>query len=1283
MNTQGLLGRKVWMRAVASMVAVSMTLSLFGATLMAKPPGAESIEQKNKRESKDGPSGTDPASEAAAAAKAEALKGPKPVIKPDEESHDFGPVWVGPPLKHTFKIKNEGDAPLEITKVKPSCGCTAAGDHPNKLAPGEVGEFPFSMQSTKLRGQFEKGISITSNDPVTPELRLKLRGEVKRYVEVVPQAANFGKITSQEVQERVINITSNGETPLQLTLKPAADTGQYKFDLVEKTPGKQYDLHVTLSPPFAEGTMKTTLTLVTNIEAQKEIQIDATATVPPQMEIQPTEITLNPPKPDAPPATEATSRIIRVTNYNKTPVKILEATCDDPAVTVAVTERKPGEAYTLQVTMPAGYVPPAEGKTITVKTDDAKRPTHTIPIRSTPTPTPATARTQVKPAEALVGQPAPSFNLNTIDGKPVNNDTVTQNITVLDFFAPNCAFCKKQMPRLEPIREKFASQGVRFVAVSQKMGNKDYTQQEVVDLVNSLNFKAELVLDHGNVSGPMFKANSYPTMVVIGKSGKVEAVNGGNLADLETRLTSQLEALIAGKPAPTFATAKPPSAADAPAPGKPEDLIGKPAPTFSLNTIAGKPVGNADFAAAPATVLNFFAPNCGFCKKQIPRLETIRKNYTEKGIRFINVVETMGKEFPEEETLKILKDLGAELEVARDPGNKVGPMFNAKGFPTMVIIGKTGKVEAVNVGNIADLESKVPNQLDALIAGKSPSADARPAGTKSAKEFARVVRKNSETNVPEFVFADGQQPAGETPKPAPTPAPAQAPAPVAPATAKAPAPAAPPAPKPAPAISLTTLDGKPVSNAEFANAPATVLNFFAPNCGFCKKQIPQLEAIRKTYASKGVRFINVWETMGKEFTQDETMAILKEVGSELEVAKDSGNKFGPAFGANGFPTMVIVGKTGKIEATNVGALGDLPTRVAAQLDALIAGTPIPAQYVQAPPKPAAPAKESMVGKVGPPINLTTWDGKPLTNADFANAPATVLNFFAPNCGYCKKQIPRLETLRKTYADKGVRFVNVVETMGKEFTKEETQAILKEIGSELEVAPDPGNKVGPGYGTAGFPTMVIVGKSGKIEAVNVGNVGDLETRVQGQLDALIAGKPLPAVAAAPGGAPAEKPQRPAMQLVGQTAPAFALDTMEGKKISSDNFKDHPATVLNFVAPNCGFCKKQMPGVETVRAEYEAKGVRFVNVVQKMGKDFTDAEITDVFKGAGSRLEMAKDADNKVGQQFKAQSYPTMIVVDRGGKITHVNIGAQQDLDKSLKTQLDALIGGAGKGAPSGK
>ncbi len=1006
--------------------------------------------------------------------KPEDVKGPHPIIKPDEEAHNFGASWVGPPLQHTFKITNAGDAPLEITRVKPSCGCTIAGNYPKTLAPGESGDFPFSMASTKLRGHFEKSVTISSNDPVTPDLRLKLKGEVKRYVEVTPPSANFARITSQETYERIVNITNNTDTPLQLSIEQP-EGSKFKTELEEKTPGKQFDLRISAIPPFEPGNLRTTITLKTNIPEQKDVTVDVNGIVPARLEVQPSLILVQPPRGEE---STGVSRVVRFTNYGKSKVKLLEATVDDPGVTVNVSERKAGESYVVQIQMPPGYQPSSPDTKITLKTDDREQPILTVPIQSTvsartqkvadtevikkvaPKAVPSAAPTVVP----VVANAAPSFKVSTIDGKEVSNESLKGKVAVLDFFAPNCGFCKKQIPRIEPIRAQYADKGVRFINVSQKMGTKEYTQDEVIDMMKQLGFRGELAINHTNEVGRAFQASGFPTMVILDKDGKVAVTNVGNIGDLEDRMKKQLDALLAGKPIPTEVAAAP-STPTPPTPPAPSAGAGQTAPEIDLKTVDGKDVTNSTFAQAPATVLDFFAVNCGYCVKQIPRLETVRKTYAEKGVRFVNIQETMRKEYSEEEAKKKMSDLGWGGELARDPGNEYGPKFGARGFPTMVIVGKSGKIEAVNVGNIGDLE----------------------------------------------------------------------------------------------------------------------------------------------------------------------------------------------------------------------------TKVAAQLDALIAGRPIPAEVAAAPnaPKPAPAQPSAGVGQPAPEITLKTVDGKDLTNSTFAQAPATVLDFFAVNCGFCVKQIPRLETVRKTYAEKGIRFVTVQETMRKEYSEEEAKKKLAELGWSGELARDPNNDFGPRFGARGFPTMVIVGKNGKIEAVNIGNIPDLESKVAAQLDAILAGKPASTVDAgapaddtpAPSKTASKKPRRPAEELVGSQAPSFILKTVEGKTVSSDDFGKHPATVLNFVAPNCGFCKRQIPNVDKVRADYESKGIRFVNVYQRMGKkDFEPDEAIEVFKKEGSNLELARDTGNEVGQLYKATSYPTMVVINKSGKIEHVNVGAKPNIEKIVRDQLDGLLGG---------
>ena len=1021
------------------------------------------------------------------------LTRPRPIIKPVSDEHNFGSVWVGPQLKHSFTIKNEGQAPLEISAVKPSCGCTIAGEYPRRLEPGQSGEFPFAMNSSKLRGNFSKSITVTSNDPVTSSLRLTLRGEVKQYVEITPQTATFGRITDQEPKTRELTIVNNTDKPLELELKhEPSDKYVYKLDEVEK--GKRYSLKVTASPPFAEGTLNSSLTIATNIDEQKEIQVRTIATVPPRIEIQPNSILVHD-KGQGP--NDPMARVIRYTNYGKTPAKLLEATVDDPAVAVAVRERKEGEAYTVEVQLPAGYQPPPEGRTITLKIDDKEMPEVKIPIKPVQRSAAAAPPVERPKPEDMVGKPAPAFAIETIEGRPLSSDTLRDSVTVLNFFAPNCGFCKKQIPRLETVRQQFDGKAVRFVNVSQKMG-KAFAQEEVVKIISDLGFKGELALNHENTVGSMFYAGGFPTMVVIGKDGKVAAVNVGNVGDLESRVAGQVNALLEGKPVPADAQpqlvqaeripepaglaaqeapkpatpeqakpAQPPTQAPPPAPAparvRPDDLIGKPAPAFSLKTIDGKDLSSDTVKNSPATVLNFFAPNCGFCKKQIPRLETISKDLEGKGVRFVNVTETMRQEFTQEQTMEILKATGWTNEVAIDPKNVVGQMFGATGFPTMVIVGKSGKVEAVNVGNIGDLETRVKGQLTALIEGKA---------------------------IPQELVKAPTPPA----RPSPTDKVGQ----------------------PAPAFTLTTYDGKTIGNNDLANAAATVLNFYAPNCGFCKKQIPRLETVRKEYQGKNVRFVNVTEAMGKEFEKDAALGVLKEVGWEGEVAGDPKNEVGQKFGTSGFPTMVVVGKNGKVQAVNVGNIGDLETKLKSQLDTLIAGKEIaqapapsaaPTDPAAPPPAPKRRPAEDLVGQTAPEFALTTMDGKPVASADFGKHPATVLNFVAPNCGFCKRQVPNVDKVRAAFEAKGVRFVNVAMKMGaKEFPNDEIIKIFKDAGSSLELAKDEGNQVGQKYKAVSFPTMIVVGRDGKVAHVAIGAKPDIEATLSAKLNEMISATP---------------------------------------------------------------------------------------------------------------------------------------------------------------------------------
>ncbi len=126
----------------------------------------------------------------------------KPKAVAVEAIKDVGTVPKGEKIIHDFQIRNDGDAPLEITNVRPACGCTVA-EYDKVIAPGKVGKVHAEMDTVTFNGAIAKGVSVFTNDPATPELELTIRAKVEPYIAVKPGYARY--ITVQgEPQEGTI-----------------------------------------------------------------------------------------------------------------------------------------------------------------------------------------------------------------------------------------------------------------------------------------------------------------------------------------------------------------------------------------------------------------------------------------------------------------------------------------------------------------------------------------------------------------------------------------------------------------------------------------------------------------------------------------------------------------------------------------------------------------------------------------------------------------------------------------------------------------------------------------------------------------------------------------------------------------------------------------------------------------------------------------------------------------------------------------------------------------------
>jgi len=98
-----------------------------------------------------------------------------------KETIDYGKIENGSDGLRVFEFTNTGDAPLVITNVKSSCGCTVPKKPTAPIAPGEKGKIEVKYD-TKRTGFIRKTVTVTSNATNVKNgiSYLKIKGEVKK-----------------------------------------------------------------------------------------------------------------------------------------------------------------------------------------------------------------------------------------------------------------------------------------------------------------------------------------------------------------------------------------------------------------------------------------------------------------------------------------------------------------------------------------------------------------------------------------------------------------------------------------------------------------------------------------------------------------------------------------------------------------------------------------------------------------------------------------------------------------------------------------------------------------------------------------------------------------------------------------------------------------------------------------------------------------------------------------------------------------------------------------------
>ncbi len=207
--------------------------------------------------------------------------GPHPKAVIDDSMHDFVSMEAGKEERHTFVIRNEGEAPLKLKGGPVQCKCTVAKLNLNEVLPGESAEIEMSWKPTAVEEEFHQKADIWTNDPENSKVELHVKGAVVELVTISPrgdwalnriEGGETRKITGFIFSQHLDGFNILGhETSTELV---TAEFEPMSDEELEKERAKcGYQIHVTVKGEMAVGKFRATLTMMTDIDGGQDFDI--------------------------------------------------------------------------------------------------------------------------------------------------------------------------------------------------------------------------------------------------------------------------------------------------------------------------------------------------------------------------------------------------------------------------------------------------------------------------------------------------------------------------------------------------------------------------------------------------------------------------------------------------------------------------------------------------------------------------------------------------------------------------------------------------------------------------------------------------------------------------------------------------------------------------------------------------------------------------------------------------------------------------------------------------
>lgn len=307
-----------------------------------------------------------------------------PKAVPLEPIKNFELVAKGETIVHAYEIRNDGDAPLEITDVRPACGCTVAR-FDKVIEPGQVGKIHARMDTSDFAGPVSKSIAVFTNDSDNPKLQLVMKAKVKPYIGVAPGFARYIYVQGEPIAPIYQTLWAQDGTDVEileatspydhLTVSVRPAVGEERSD---KSDGKQWRIEIALDDNAPIGALRQYVEVTTNHPKQQQVKIPISGFVRPRQHVTPVEVDFG----DLDGTALPLRRSFHFTNFISQQIELTKVETGVAGLEAEVKEgREPGYRFKLLVTLGAEMPKGPFDTVVKIHTTDEQNPIVEVPLR--------------------------------------------------------------------------------------------------------------------------------------------------------------------------------------------------------------------------------------------------------------------------------------------------------------------------------------------------------------------------------------------------------------------------------------------------------------------------------------------------------------------------------------------------------------------------------------------------------------------------------------------------------------------------------------------------------------------------------------------------------------------------------------------------------------------------------------------------------------------------------------------------------------------------------------